>query len=480
LINLLAPETALKQIPNRNSDGTSLAAARRRRLQGGKNMRIIYRSMAITLAALSLTGSALAAPGETVLYGFNVDSNGYAPVASLIADNQGALYGTTAGRGATLRGTGYGTVFKLTPPAKGQMAWTETVLYSFTGGSDGFYPLAGLIADKEGALYGTTQAGGTAGFGTVFKLTPPVKGQTAWTKTALYSFCLLSNCSDGQNPVAGLSADNQGSLYGTTIVGGSSSGQCGVLGCGTVFKLTPPVKGQTAWTETVLYRFCSLSNCTDGFGPSAGLIPDKKGSLYSTTQSGGSGYGTVFKLTPPPKGQTAWIASVLYSFKGGVGDGENSTAGLIADNGALYGTTVGGGAGGNGTVFKLTPPNTGQTAWTETVLHTFCSQSYPCGGDGARPLAGLIADKEGALYGTTQGGGTDGGIGNGTVFKLTPPAKGQTAWTETMLYRFAGGSDGANPYAGLTADKRGGALYGTTFYGGGSNSVGTVFKQTLR
>jgi uncharacterized repeat protein (TIGR03803 family) len=138
-------------------------------------MRIVYRGMAITLAALSLTGSALAAPVETVLYGFNVDSNGYAPVASLIADNQGALYGTTAGRGATLRGTGYGTVFKLTPPAKGQMAWTETVLYSFTGGSDGFYPLAGLIADKEGALYGTTQAGGTAGFGTVFKLTPPVR-----------------------------------------------------------------------------------------------------------------------------------------------------------------------------------------------------------------------------------------------------------------------------------------------------------------
>jgi uncharacterized repeat protein (TIGR03803 family) len=153
-----------------------------------------------------------------------------------------------------------------------------------------------------------------------------------------------------------------------------------------------------------------------------------------------------------------------------------------ADNGALYGTTVGGGAGGNGTVFKLTPPNRGQTAWTETVLHSFCSQSYPCGGDGARPLAGLIADKEGAFYGTTQGGGTSGGIGNGTIFKLTPPAEGQTAWTETVLYRFCPSqsncSDGVNPYAGLIADNWG-ALYGTTF-SGGSNNVGTVFKQTLR
>jgi len=368
----------------------------------GNTLRIVSRGMAIALAALSLMGSAVAAPVETVLYSFTGGSDGAGPIADLIADKEGALYGTTQNGGTGNNGT----VFKLTPPAKGQTAWTETVLYRFTGGSDGAIPFAGLIADKEGALYGTTQNGGTGNNGTVFKLTPPAKGQTAWTETVLHSFCSHPQppgCSDGAAPRAGLIADNQGALYGTTH-GGESPGT------GTVFKLTPPLKGQTAWKETVLYNFCSELGCSDGYEPRAGLIFDKEGSLYGTTEFGGTdNNGIVFKLTPPAKGQTAWTETVLQSFAGG--DGANPVfAGLIVGNsGALYGTTYRGGSANGGTVFKLTPPARGQTAWTETVLHSFT------GSDGANPYAGPIAN-HGALYGTTYSGGT---AGFGTVFKLT-------------------------------------------------------------
>ena len=317
-------------------------------------MRIVSRGMAITIAALSLAGSASAAPVETVLYSFANGADGV-PLAGLIADNRGALYGTTVNDGIS----GIGTVFKLTPPPEGQTQWTETVLYRFKGGSDGFDPEAALIADKSGALYGTTLHGGNTlngvTIGTVFKLTPPAKGQTAWTETVLYSFCSLSNCSDGAEPLAGLIADNSGALYGTTSEGGSGCPQSS-FGCGTVFKLTPPAKGQTAWTETVLYIFCSLLNCSDGATPMAGLIADNSGALYGTTRLGGTGSddGTVFKLIPPAKGHTAWTEIVLHSFTGSP-DGRNTVAGLIADNwGALYGTTVLGGASDYGTVFKLT------------------------------------------------------------------------------------------------------------------------------
>ncbi len=210
------------------------------------------------------------------------------------------------------RPSGCGTVFKLTPPAKGQTAWAETVLYSFKGGSDGLNPQAGLIADNTGALYGTTSAYP----GTVFKLTPPARGQTAWTETVLYNFCSLPNCSDGAEPnFVSLIADKEGALYGTT-------GSGGIGNYGTVFKLTPPAKGQTVWTETVLYSFKGGS---DGQNPEASLIADDQGALYSTTFFGGTGgsfprdpgSGTVFKLTPPAKGQTTWTktSQLLHAVK---------------------------------------------------------------------------------------------------------------------------------------------------------------------
>jgi uncharacterized repeat protein (TIGR03803 family) len=289
-----------------------------------------------------------------VLYSFKGHPDAGGPSASLIADKEGAFYGTAGGgsRGCPDRfgnSQGCGTVFKLTPPARGQTAWTESVLYNFKGGaSDGVGP-TGVIADK-GALYGTTVYGGsdvnTIGVGTVFKLTPPAKGQTAWTETVLYSF--KGGTSDGANP-GGLIIDNEGALYGPTYYGGSS---VNTIGNGTVFKLTLPAKGQTAWTETVLYSF--KGGPSDGGNPSAGLITDKDGALYGPTVLGGtSGFGTVFKLTPAGKGRTAWTESVLYSFGGDASDGRLPQAGLVGNEGTLYGTTNSGGSGLYGTVFSL-------------------------------------------------------------------------------------------------------------------------------
>ncbi len=399
----------------------------------------------------------------TTLHSFTGGTDCAHPYAGLIFDQNGALYGTTYDGGALHQGT----VFKLTPPAVGQTAWTETVLHSFTGGTDGAHPYAGLIFDQNGALYGTTVVGGASDFGTVFKLTPPATGQTAWTETVLQSF---RGGTDGAYPLAGLIFDQNGALYGTTGGDGAGTGSC-VGSCGTVFKLTPPAVGQTAWTETVLHRFGD----TDGNSPSVGLIFDQNGALYGATQAGGSsGQGTVFKLTPPAVGQTRWTETVLFAFTSDT-DGGLPEGGLIFDqNGVLYGTTVVGGASDIGTVFKLTPPAIGQTAWTETVLYSFTG-----GTDGGYPDAGLIFDQNGALYSTTQVGGALGncfGDGCGTVFKLTPPAIGQTAWTETVLYSFTGGTDGAYPVAGLIFDQNG-ALYGTTG-GGVAWSQGTVVKLT--
>jgi uncharacterized repeat protein (TIGR03803 family) len=326
-------------------------------------------------------------------------------------------YGTFPARGVFKLTPPARGVFKLTPPARGQTAWTETVLYSFTGGSDGGNPLAGLIIDAHGALYGTTLNGGRSNYGTVFKLAPPTYGQTAWKESVLHSFTGVP--SDGANPYASLIFGNDG-LYGTTEAGGNNN-------AGTVFKLAPPTYGQTAWKETVLYSFCLASGCADGSSPEASLIADTDGALYGTTVLGGSSAcngdcGTVFKLAPPTYGQTAWKETVLHSFTGVPSDGGQPHAPLIADKaGALYGTTFYGGINNAGTVFKLTPAASGQTASKETVLYSFCSATNCTDGQG--PVGGLIADKAGALYGTTVIGGTlyEPGVAgiDGLVFKLT-------------------------------------------------------------
>jgi uncharacterized repeat protein (TIGR03803 family) len=342
-------------------------------------------------------------------------------------------------------------------------AITEQVLYKFcpqVGCTDGTNPAGDLIMDASGNLYGTAENGGTHGFGgTVFKLTP---SGTGWTEAVLYSFCAQTNCIDGYNPSVGLIMDGSGNLYGTTNAGGSHSG-------GTVFKLAP---SGTGWSETVLYNFCSQTNCPDGYFPQGSLILDGSGNLYGTASAGGGSQnqGVVYRLAPSGAG---WVESVLYSFcaQGGSActDGAYPDGGLIMDgSGSLYGTTNQGGTG-KGTVYKITPVSQG---WAHTVLYNFCSQTN-CA-DGAYPVAGLIMDGSGNLYGTTFNAGSH-GFG-GTVFKL---ASSSTGWAETVLYSFCaqGGNactDGAFPHADLIMDAAGN-LYGTTT-AGGSDSAGTVFR----
>jgi uncharacterized repeat protein (TIGR03803 family) len=364
--------------------------------------------------------------GHSVLYSFKGGVYGGTPFtlggdASLIQDAQGVLYGVTYLGGITggQAGNGYGTFYKLTPPAAGQSIWTHSVLYTFKGGVYGENPNSGLIADTQGTLYGTTQNGGAAGgCGTVYKLVPPASGQTTWQHTVIYSF-IYSNIGNGKDdscqPLGGVILDAQGALYGTTDTGGG-------WGAGTVYKLTPPAPGKTTWAETILYRFCKVSPCPDGATPQAGLVFDAQGALYGTTVGGGiagpsgESAGLVFKLTPNSS-KTVWTESVLYSFlSNGPKDGTQPHAGLTFDSqGALYGTTASGGTKVNGTVFKLTPAAGG--AWTETVLYNFGSKTNYS--DGADPYSGLIIDKQNALYGTTISGAVGPDEGTGTVFKVT-------------------------------------------------------------
>jgi uncharacterized repeat protein (TIGR03803 family) len=289
---------------------------------------------------------------------------------------------------------GHGTVFKLAPPAKSGGAWTETVLYSFKGGTDGSNPASGVIFDGT-SLVGTTALGGSSSFGTVYELTPPKTAKGVWTESILYNFKGLS---DGGKPYGGLVLKTK-SLYGTTLDGGPSSQ-------GEVFELTPPVTAGGAWTESVIYGF---TGGNDGGKPYSSVIFGKTGVLYGTTGLGGKGgYGTVFQLTPPKTG-TVWAESVLYSFGGGP-DGSYPRYGVIADTtGNLYGTT-GVGTANSGVVFKLgPPPKTG--TWPETVLWTFTG-----GSDAGDTTAGLLLNG-GMLYGTTSLGGQ---YSDGTVFSVTP------------------------------------------------------------
>jgi uncharacterized repeat protein (TIGR03803 family) len=389
------------------------------------------------------------------------------PQGDAVLDAAGNLYGTTSQGGAS----NLGTVFKLDP------AGTETVLHSFGGQPDGGNPAAGLVRDASGNLYGTTSQGGTSNLGTVFKLEP------TGTETVLYSF---GGEPDGAVPLANLIRDAAGNLYGTTSQGGTAN-------LGTVFKLDPAAK------ETVLYSF--VGGPTDGADPVAGLIEGAAGSFYGTTFEGGTGpchrnphykiemppsCGTIFKL------DTAGMETVIYSFTGDP-DGANPAASFVRDtSGNFYGTTS---AGGNlciiipgpwpstpttgiycGTIFKL------DTTGTETVLHRFNGQP-----DGAVPLAGLVLDTAGNLYGTTSQGGAGGctvssgplggpkNLGCGSVFKL------DASGTETVLYSFSGTGLDWHPQAQLALDAAGN-LYGTTTQGGvtgnacGIYGCGVVFE----
>jgi uncharacterized repeat protein (TIGR03803 family) len=424
---------------------------------------------ALAFSSAMLPASAYAATAQVLANGNNNTGGIY--YSSVLLGPGGVLYAVpTEGTNA-----GHGSVLQLTPPAAGKVAWKQTVLHKFAGyPTDGANPQGSVIADKAGSLYGTTTSGGANNQGVVFKLTRPAVGKTVWTKSILYSFGTVKN--DTSQSRAPLVFDSKGNLYGTTIYGGGST-RCGSTGCGTVFKLTPPAAGKTKWTETILHRFGSTA--TDGQLPELGaLVINSKGVLFGTTGNGGThAQGTAFELTPPAAGQIVWKETILHSFGGGVGgDDGGSIGGLVMDKtGALYGAAAEGGTG-FGAIYKLTPPAAGKTAWTETSLYNF--QKF---NDCNYPGSALIIDKTGALYGTAPDAGKvqpAPGLSDGCAFTLKL-AGGK--WKETVIYTFTSTPtkpprQGATPEAALIADTHGN-LYGTTNVGG-AFSEGTIFKLT--
>ena len=345
---------------------------------------------------------------------------------SLIEGSDGRLFGTTYSGGDS----GRGTVFKLNKDGSG-----FTMLHSFTGGDDGGNPQAALVEGSDRVLYGTASQGGTSGGGTVFKLNRAGSGY----KT-LRSFD--RNGHDGSDPLAGMIEGSDGALYGTTYIEG------------TVFKLNRDGSG-----FKVLHAFTGR----DGSGPFAGLVLGSDGVLYGTTSGGGDkNGGTVFKLN-----QDGSNYMVLHSFNSKAEEGREPNAALVeGSDQALYGTTSKGDIN-VGAVFKLKKDGSGFT-----VLHRFNSPTNFNGSDGMLPMAGLAVGKDEALYGTTSAGG--GGFGGGTVFKIKPDGSGYT-----VLHRFTGfPKDGMSPQGPALLRSGDGAMYGTTI-GGGTKDVGIVFKLTL-
>lgn len=429
------------------------------------------RRIAVLIAVL-LTGSvALTAQSEATLYRFHAESDGDNPLAGMVADSLGNLYGT-----ASDYSTGGGTIFEMSPPAPGG-SWTYTILYNLNTATDGGIPWASLIRDASGNLYGTAAEGSTAGCGTVFELTPPSVSGAAWTFNLLYSF---AGRTDGCFPQASLTMDSVGNLYGTTANGGSCTGGSG-CNVGIVFELSPPVITGGAWTETVLYRFGS-SHRDDGAVPIAGVVFDERGILYGTTFYGGSSdLGTVFALQPPSAPGGTWTEHTLYSFSGTT-DGSDPGSPLTSDgHGNFYSTTADGAENGEscggpncGHVYEMSPPTSAGNPWTQTTIWAFTG-----GSDGSGPYDAVIRDSAGNLYGTAAFNG----VGGGTVFKLIPPAVAGGAWTEDTLYQFTFGLGGTRPWGNVVFGK-GGRLYGTTFTDGiqkcshsfGDGGCGTVFE----
>jgi uncharacterized repeat protein (TIGR03803 family) len=368
----------------------------------------------------------------TALYDFQGAPGGTDPNTGVILTWSGEFYGATANGGAA----NAGTVYKVTSTGR------ETVLYTFAGGVDGSHPGAGVVIDSAGNVYGTTELGGAANQGVIYRV------DAGGHESVLYSF---SGGADGGEPLAGVIRDSSGNIYGTTFLGGTSN-------AGVVYRL------DSTGQQTVLHSF---SGGIDGGHPDAGVVRDNAGNLYGTAYSGGAaGLGVIFRVS------SDGAETVLHSFAGGP-DGALPYAGLLRDiAGNLYGTTSAGGGpvgeGGAGLVYKLS------TAGLYTVLYTFSGSA-----DGGAPLAGITRDKAGNLYGTTSVGGLVNCLsGCGVIFKLDQGGH------ETVLYSFSGGADGSNPASRVILDSNGN-LYGTTPTGGKAGAgmppsgAGVIYRLAL-
>ena len=330
------------------------------------------------------------------------------------------------------------------------------LLHPFKG-SDGISPALSVVFDSAGNLYGVAAQGGASNNGTVFELVKAANG--SFTEKTLLSF---NGGSGGSTPVGGLIFDNSGNLYGTTKLGGAH-------GVGVTFEL---VHSSASWTEKVLHSFGAAN---DGQYPTASLALDNNGNLFGTTEAGGvfgknteSSGGTAFKLSQAPNG--TWTETVIHSF-GNAKDGAIPRANLIFDaTGNLYGTTQFGGAFSGGTVFKLAPQV--GSAWKESILHNFIPNSSD-ETEGYQPIAGLIFDQAGNLYGTTLLGGDFNG--GGSVFELSPTGGG--AWKRTTLYGFNLLQPEEAPYSGVLFDSSGN-LYGAVIGKPNGGQPGTIYKLT--
>jgi len=394
--------------------------------------RLAFQTRAVILVIL---GTAIAAYPQafTTLADFSLFTSGAGPQAALVQGTDGNFYGTTYGGVPN-----NGTVLSVTP------AGSVTILYSFLCPdaqqcADGEQPLSGLVQASDGNFYGTTLDGGAGGEGTVFKIT------ASGALTILYSFCSLPACASG-SAASSLVQASDGILYGTTQFGGAKNS-------GTVFKIT------LSGALTTLYSFCSQASCADGMVPAAGLVQAADGSFYGTTFGLPAGYtgnkGTVFQIT------SDGALTTLYSFcpQAGCADGTNPGTTLIqASDGNLYGAT----SGGNGTIFRITP------AGALTTLYSFCSIA-DCP-DGSLPNA-LMQASDGNFYGTTVNGGATSG---GTLYQLTPSGALTTLHSFCTIGVCA---DGLGPKGSLIQASDG-DLYGTT-PGGGTEGGGTVFRLTL-
>jgi len=416
--------------------------------------RFLLRTIA-AMGAMSVAASvAFASQSGTGLYQFQAGTgDGYAPVAGVIADADGNLYGTTMYGGTACGTDGCGTVFELTP-SNGGSTWTESVLYSFQGAPDGAFPAGALVFDKKGNLYGTTSGGGTFRGGTIFQLSPPAEQGGAWTETVLYDFAAPN---DGYFPVT-LAIDGLGNLYG------AEPGYPGSFG--NVFEFSPPASKGGNWSFNVLYQFKGGAK-HDGTRPVGGLVYSPWGNIYGVTAAGGTGSGcnadgcgTAFQLAPLKNG--SWREKVLYMFSGGSDGGIPVGLSLSRPTRTLYGATaIGGNSTSAGVVFQLAPQKGG--GWLESTLYSFGEA------DGlSLPQAGVVTDVSGNVYGTTYVSAD----GRGAVFKLAPQASG---WVETTEWEFTGGADGGNNPSSLLLSGTQLSVYGTTEYGGLPGG-GVVFK----
>jgi uncharacterized repeat protein (TIGR03803 family) len=401
------------------------------------------------------------AQSYSVLHNFTGGADGGVPQVGLTMDAAGNFYGTTYNGGNPACTNGCGVVFRLTHAGSG---WVLNPMYAFAGGADGANPHSRVTIAADGTLYGATYNGGGTGCsgggcGTIFHLTPPrTAPRTAlyrWDETVIYRF---TGGSDGANPQGDLTLDAQGNLYGTALLGGSSS--CPYGGCGAVYELA---QSGSTWTQSVLY-----SPQYDGpFAPMGGVVFDHSGNLYGVFQFGPGSYngGAVYELSPSGSG---WTEQNLYVFTCGQ-DGCEPVGGLIFDSsGKLWGTTASGGdpTQANGTAFELWYVN---GRWNFDAFYIFPGGPY------FGPSDKLMIDSAGNLYGTSVGSWS----GRGTVYELSDS---NGSWTETYPHNFSG-SDGAAPMSIVTAD-RNGNFYGTASQGGSSGSgcggsgCGVIWKIT--